>query len=178
MHFENREHWLATLPFKENATRCSRDMPSLNTPRDYHGNPRAHYLDAFWLVTDRLHLISGSDFIGNDWQVGTIIATFAKIVPNKLTKKTVFTQISIRNLGLKIICPKLFDTYWDFESDKFTAGKWFCKNVAEWCGDLVPEISEERSKRWIDIAGPSDCHFPISLSGICHVSIRNTIQLK
>jgi hypothetical protein len=39
MHFKLSTDWL--LAYKENATRCSRDRPSLHTPRDYHDNPRA-----------------------------------------------------------------------------------------------------------------------------------------
>jgi hypothetical protein len=64
--------WL--LPYKENATRCSRDRLSFYAPRDYHGNPHALLKDAFWLLV-RLHLKSGSNFIGNDWHVGTITAS-------------------------------------------------------------------------------------------------------
>jgi hypothetical protein len=72
----------------------------LHTPRDYHGNPRAVPKTHFdWLFV-RLHLKSGSNFIGNDWQVGTITASkkgypFAKIVPSprqETNQKTVFTQ--------------------------------------------------------------------------------------
>jgi hypothetical protein len=74
--------------------------------------------------------------------------SFRKNSSQQTNQETVFTQIFIRNLGLSIICPILFDTYRDFERDKFTG---------KWCGDMVPEISEEQCKTWIDITGPSDC---------------------
>jgi hypothetical protein len=69
--------WL--LPYKDNATRCrprcSRDHPLFHTPRDYHGNPRALLKTHFdWLLV-RMYLKSGSNFIGNDWHVGTITAS-------------------------------------------------------------------------------------------------------
>jgi hypothetical protein len=37
------------------------------------------------------------------------------------------------------ICQNIFDTYWDFERDKFT-GKWFFKNLEKWRGLLGARV--------------------------------------
>jgi hypothetical protein len=52
-----------------------------------------------------LYLKSGSNFIGNDWQVGTITASRVsfrkKIVPNKLTKKQYFLRFLLETWDCK-----------------------------------------------------------------------------
>jgi hypothetical protein len=64
----------------------------------------ALWLDAFWLVTFQ---VVSKIWIQLHWEWLACRNNhclkgypFAKIVPNKLTQKTVFTQIFIRNLGL------------------------------------------------------------------------------
>jgi hypothetical protein len=52
--------------------------------------------------------------------------SFRKNSSLQTNQKTVFTHIFIRTLGLQIICSILFDTYREFERDKFT-GKWFAR---------------------------------------------------
>jgi hypothetical protein len=112
-------------------------------------------LDAFWLVTCQ---VVSKIWIKLHWEWLACRNNhrfkgyhFTKIVPNKLTKKRCLLRFLLEiwycyvNHLSNII---LYFFYRDFERDKFT-GKWFCKNVAEWCGDLVPEISEERSKTWM-----------------------------
>jgi hypothetical protein len=117
------------------------------------------WLDTFWLVTCQ---VVSKIWIQLHWEWLACRNNhrlkgypFAKIVPNKLTK----TQCLLRFL-LEIWDCKSFVQYYLILSEILSVtkktGKWFCKNVADWCGDLVPEISE-RSKTWIDIAGPSDC---------------------
>jgi hypothetical protein len=78
--------WL--LPYKENATRCSRDRPSFHTPRDYHGNPRT----LLWRIL--IGYLSGCIWIQLHWEWLACRNNhrlkgypFAKIVPNKLTKE-------------------------------------------------------------------------------------------
>jgi hypothetical protein len=155
MHFENRVHRLAAAVHVIVRRVVSYLVITMVT--------HALCFDAFWLVTRQ---VVYTIWIQLHWEWLACrnnhrlkVYPFTKIVPNKLTKK----QCLLRFL-LEILDCKSFVEYYlilrDFERDKFT-GKWFCKNVAEWCGDLFQryqrnDLSEERSKTWIDIAGPSD----------------------
>jgi hypothetical protein len=74
-------------PYKENAARSSRDRMSLHAPRDYHGSPRALLYRRILVTCQVVSKILIQTAFGMSKQSPPKGYPFAKIVPNKLTKK-------------------------------------------------------------------------------------------